>query len=62
VAIETSYIHGRKRRSIAQENALVFPRHFYNNFYELTKAMASMETDRALVEEGCASRSSFPPS
>jgi nucleoside-diphosphate-sugar epimerase len=52
VAIETSYIHGRKRRSIAQENALVFPRHFYNNFYELTKAMASIETDRALVEEG----------
>jgi nucleoside-diphosphate-sugar epimerase len=52
VAIETSYIHGRKRRSIAQENALVFPRHFYNNFYELTKAMASIETDRHLVEEG----------
>jgi nucleoside-diphosphate-sugar epimerase len=52
VAIETSYIHGRKRRSIAQESALVFPRHFYNNFYELTKAMASMETDRYLVEEG----------
>jgi nucleoside-diphosphate-sugar epimerase len=52
VAIETSYIHGRKRRSIAQETALVFPRHFYNNFYELTKAMASIETDRHLVEEG----------
>jgi nucleoside-diphosphate-sugar epimerase len=52
IAIETSYIHGRKRRSIAQENALVFPRHFYNNFYELTKAMASIETDRHLVEEG----------
>jgi len=52
VAIETSYIHGRKRHSIAQENALVFPRHFYNNFYELTKAMASIETDRYLVEEG----------
>ncbi|HVR71327.1 MAG TPA: SDR family oxidoreductase [Vicinamibacteria bacterium] len=52
VAIETSYIHGRKRRSIAQESALVFPRHFYNNFYELTKAMASIETDRHLVEEG----------
>jgi nucleoside-diphosphate-sugar epimerase len=52
VAIETSYIHGRKRRSIAQENALVFPRHFYNNFYELTKAMASIETDRHLIEEG----------
>ena len=47
VAIETSYIHGRRKRSIAQEDALVFPRHFYNNFYELTKAMASIETDRA---------------
>ena len=52
VAIETSYIHGRKRRSIAQENDLAFPRHFYNNFYELTKAMASIETDRYLVHEG----------
>jgi nucleoside-diphosphate-sugar epimerase len=52
VAIETSYIHGRRKRSIAQEDALVFPRHFYNNFYELTKAMASIETDRALVEDG----------
>jgi nucleoside-diphosphate-sugar epimerase len=51
IAIETSYIHGRKKRSIAQESALVFPRHFYNNFYELTKAMASIETDRAMVEE-----------
>ena len=52
VAIETSYIHGRRKRSIAQEGALVFPRHFYNNYYELTKAMASVETDRALVEDG----------
>ena len=52
VAIETSYIHGRRKRSIAQEDALVFPRHFYNNYYELTKAMASIETDRALVEDG----------
>ena len=52
VAIETSYIHGRKKRTIAQEGALVFPRAFYNNFYELTKAMASLETDRHLVEKG----------
>jgi nucleoside-diphosphate-sugar epimerase len=52
VAIETSYIHGRKKRSIALESALAFPRHFYNNFYELTKAMASIETDRALMEDG----------
>jgi nucleoside-diphosphate-sugar epimerase len=52
VAIETSYIHGRKKASIAQEDALTFPRHFYNNFYELTKALASLETDRAIVESG----------
>jgi nucleoside-diphosphate-sugar epimerase len=52
VAIETSYIHGRRKRTIAQEHALKFPRHFYNNYYELTKAMASIETDRALVQDG----------
>ena len=52
IAIETSYIHGRKRLSMAQEAGLVFPRHFYNNYYELTKAMASIETDRYLVEKG----------
>jgi nucleoside-diphosphate-sugar epimerase len=52
VAIETSYIHGRRKSAIAQESALVFPKHFYNNFYELTKAMASIETDRALIERG----------
>src|SRR5262245_13392566 len=52
IAIETSYIHGRTRVSMAQEDALVFPRHFYNNFYELTKAMASIETDRFQIEQG----------
>ncbi len=52
IAIETSYIHGRKKRTIAQESALVFPRNFYNNFYELTKAMGSIETDRFMIEKG----------
>lgn len=52
VAIETSYIHGRKKRSMAVESALVFPKNFYNNFYELTKAMASMETDQRMVADG----------
>ena len=52
VAIETSYIHGRKKATMAAEDALVFPRHFYNNFYELTKAMASIETDRFMIEKG----------
>ncbi len=50
VAIETSYIHGRRKSSMAAESALAFPRHFYNNFYELTKALASIETDRAMIE------------
>ena len=52
IAIETSYIHGRKKKTTAQESALVFPRNFYNNFYELTKAMASLETDYTLVDKG----------
>jgi nucleoside-diphosphate-sugar epimerase len=52
VTVETSYIHGRKRHAIAQEHTLEFPRHFYNNFYELTKAMASVETDRFLIDKG----------
>lgn len=52
IAIETSYIHGRKKASFAQEESLAFPRHFYNNFYELTKAMASIETDRFMIEKG----------
>jgi Male sterility protein len=52
IAIETSYIHGRKKKTTAMESALVFPRNFYNNFYELTKAMASLETDRSLIERG----------
>ena len=37
---------------MASENALVFPKNFYNNFYELTKAMASMETDQHMVVDG----------
>jgi len=52
IAIETSYIHGRKKRTLAQEGRLAFPRYFYNNFYELTKAMASIETDRFMIEKG----------
>jgi len=52
VAIETSYEHGRARRGRALEGRLEFPPHFYNNHYELTKAMASLETDRAVLERG----------
>ena len=52
VALETSYIHGRVRREAAREHGLVFPGRYYNNFYELTKAMASIEADRAMFERG----------
>jgi nucleoside-diphosphate-sugar epimerase len=52
IAIETSYIHGRTKPAIAQEAALAFPRNFYNNYYELTKAIASIETDRFMIERG----------
>jgi nucleoside-diphosphate-sugar epimerase len=52
VAIETSYIHGRTKPAMAQESALVFPRNFYNNYYELTKALASIDTDHYLIERG----------
>jgi nucleoside-diphosphate-sugar epimerase len=52
IGIETSYIHGRQMREPAQEDAIVFPRNYYNNYYELTKAMASIETERCMIEQG----------
>lgn len=52
LAIETSYIHGRQKKQEAREDEIVFPRNFYNNFYELTKAMASIETERFMLERG----------
>jgi nucleoside-diphosphate-sugar epimerase len=52
IAIETSYIHGRQTKQAAREDEIVFPRNFYNNYYELTKAMASIETERFMLEKG----------
>lgn len=52
ISIETSYIHGRQVRDVAREDEIVFPRNFYNNYYELTKAMASIETERFQLEKG----------
>ncbi|MCP3964186.1 MAG: NAD-dependent epimerase/dehydratase family protein [bacterium] len=51
LGIETSYIHGRQVKIVAREEEVVFPRNFYNNYYELTKAMASIETERFIVEK-----------
>ncbi len=52
VGIETSYIHGRQTKEPALEDEIVFPRNFYNNYYELTKAMASIETERFMLDRG----------
>ncbi|MDA8019012.1 MAG: SDR family oxidoreductase [Thermoanaerobaculia bacterium] len=52
LAIETSYIHGRQTKDVAREDEIVFPRNFYNNYYELTKAMASIETERYMLDHG----------
>ncbi len=52
IAIETSYIHGRQVTHAAREHEIVFPRNFYNNYYELTKAMASIETERFMMDKG----------
>ncbi len=52
LGIETSYIHGRQVKMAAREEEVVFPRNFYNNYYELTKAMASIETERFIVDHG----------
>ncbi|KXJ04628.1 Fatty acyl-CoA reductase 2, partial [Exaiptasia diaphana] len=51
LSIETSYIHGRQSRNLAREDQVVFPRNYYNNYYELTKAMASLETERYMLEK-----------
>lgn len=52
LSIETSYIHGRQKQDVAREDDMVFPRNYYNNYYELTKAMASLETERYMLDKG----------
>ena len=52
VSIETSYIHGRQTGALAREDEIVFPRSYYNNYYELTKCFGSLETDHYMFEKG----------
>lgn len=52
VSIETSYIHGRQSDAVAREDEIVFPRSYYNNYYELTKCFGSLETDHYMLERG----------
>lgn len=51
LAIATSYLHGRQIGLPAPEGETVFPGDFFNNYYELTKAMASLETERHILEK-----------
>jgi len=48
VLIETCYIHGANHGDCL-ENDLDFPSGYYNNFYEVTKAMASIDGERFLA-------------
>ena len=45
-------MHGRTGRRPARERGVAFPPHYYNNYYELTKALASLETERAMIADG----------
>ncbi|MEE8278524.1 MAG: SDR family oxidoreductase, partial [Thermoanaerobaculia bacterium] len=51
ISIETSYIHGRQVKKPARDDEIVFPRNFYNHYYELTTAMASIETERFMLDK-----------
>jgi nucleoside-diphosphate-sugar epimerase len=52
LAVETLYIHGRPGEDVAREDQLAFPARYYNNYYELTKAMGAIETERTMLEDG----------
>jgi nucleoside-diphosphate-sugar epimerase len=52
IAVGTSYLHGRCGEGPVQEESLFFPAGGFNNYYELTKAMAALETRRASLRYG----------
>jgi len=52
IAVGTSYLHGRCGETPAAEEGLVFPADLFNNYYELTKAMAAIETQQHVLEQG----------
>jgi nucleoside-diphosphate-sugar epimerase len=52
IAVETFLISGRHPGGSAPEGDLAFPPGRYSNYYELSKACASMEAERYLFERG----------
>ena len=52
LAVGTSYLHGRCGARPVHEESLAFPEGCFNNYYELTKAMAALETERHVLRHG----------
>jgi nucleoside-diphosphate-sugar epimerase len=52
IAIETAYVHGRNSGELAREDEPRFPHDFYNNTYELSKALSAREATETLLGEG----------
>lgn len=52
ISTETCFIHGRQvPPRICKEEEVVFPRDYYNNFYEPTKALAAIEAKKFMLEK-----------
>jgi nucleoside-diphosphate-sugar epimerase len=49
---ETCYIHGRKKLAQGKEAHLEFPNDYYNNYYELTKALGDVIAMEACYKDG----------
>jgi len=49
---ETCYIHGRNRDVDSYESALNFPNDYYNNYYELTKALGDVIAMEECYQKG----------
>jgi len=52
LAVGTSYVHGRCGAEPVGEDSLAFPEDCYNNYYELTKAIAALEAERHVLQHG----------
>eukprot|EP00906_Rhabdomonas_costata_P039391 RCo055702 len=51
ISTETCYIHGRDFE-LCREDELIFPRDYFNNYYELTKALADIQTRHFMLATG----------
>lgn len=49
---ETCYVHGRNRNAVSKEETLNFPNDYYNNYYELTKALGDVVAMEECYQKG----------